>query len=66
MFSQRNDNYLQIWQTFAVLVQMKKANFPTSPLKTIPIFPHFITLPPSFKSLPTGNQSGNNTAMREF
>ena len=39
------------------MLQMKKANFPTSPLKTIPIFPHFIPLPPSFKSLPTGDQS---------
>ena len=30
-------------------IQMKKANFPTSLLKTIPIFPHFISLPLSFK-----------------
>ena len=28
---------------------MRKANFPTSSLKTIPILPHFIALPPSFK-----------------
>ena len=57
------------WQEqrrFALQVQMKKTNFPTSPLKTIPIFPHFIPLPPSFKSLPTGNQSDNNTATGEF
>ena len=30
-------------------LQMKKANFPTLPLKTIPIFPHFIPLPPLLK-----------------
>ena len=28
---------------------MRKDNFPTSSFKTIPILPHFIPLPPSFK-----------------